>query len=107
LWRFKHVPSAYKNLEKAVGVERDDALIIITRDVGFMCSKKNKIKSRVVVSKLIRMELFSLLRLLFFRFNPGLNMATIRQAINETIERGISNKCVSIFMHDFDLLTHS
>lgn len=24
-------------------------------------------------------------------------MATIRQAINETIERGISNKCVSIF----------
>lgn len=27
-------------------------------------------------------------------------MATIRQAINETIERGISNKCVSIFfMH--------
>lgn len=35
-------------------------------------------------------------------------MATIRQAINETIERGISNKCVSFFftflMHaDFDL----
>ena len=33
---------------------------------------------------------------LFFRFNPGLNMATLRQAFNETIERGISNKCVSI-----------
>lgn len=25
-----------------------------------------------------------------YRFNPGLNMATIRQAINETIERGWS-----------------
>lgn len=26
-------------------------------------------------------------------------MATIRQAINETIERGISNKCAPFFMH--------
>jgi hypothetical protein len=28
----------------------------------------------------------------FSRFNPAFNMATIRQAINETIERGISKK---------------
>lgn len=81
-----HVSQAYKNIQEAVGVQAN---------VWWLMNDSVFFLNYFFVTNFCK----------FFicRFNPGLNMATIRQAINETIERGISNKCVS-FLIDMSVI---